>query len=1271
MPLAPVDTAAPRLRRTASRALRRSALPLALLAAFAAVPATAGAAPQTQVALDAAVTGTAPWDSDAPGPGRDGSASDDVVRTSDAVTYRWSVNVNESTGQQSTYDRVRFVQELPAGLSWRAADVPAYCKGAGWSLTGRTFTCVYVPAGGTGQTGSTLNLTLIATADAVPDGFVATPANGSVSVTSFHGDAESPVADATPPPVTIRSAPFVDVVKNTPTATRVAAAGGRPAGYLLSYGVQLRVPQSRTSTHGVRGTAVPDAPVTVVDDFSDVSPHAELDGCSGADFSCAPRPDATSVDLTYAGFDAGAPASNGTLANRTVRIFVPEGDVAADPTGTIATINRLRDLSAGAENAAGDRVASTGDDPANNVKSYQLITTGGSGTLSFRKTLGSASGGLLASQSTAGDGNGQVVPGQVVTSGLSVTSNSSIATVDDVALCDVWDPERLALSTSGPGPAAHGGDVVWPEGSLASWRAGTDYVVEYGTQDAATGDDAGRWAALRDRTACDDGAGPWTATRPADLSTVTKVRIRLLRAYPATTATGRFRINMRVAEDATAGELAANFLGTRVGSAAWTPSAYVPTTHAGFARGDRVRVNGVTAAAQKTALEPAASSPGTPVTIVSGGAVRFAVQPRITTLDDALVDPTATGVVVQDRLPLGMRYDATRPATPDDLQPVVTTEDDGRQLLTWTIPRMVKGEEPQLTYWTTTAATRTGALVNDAIVASDGDLGGLRAFPTGTTATGDQHLSRQTVQLQSPGGVQISKSTDQLHVEPGDDVRYAVTYANLTTNPVSGVDIIDVLPFVGDDAGAGGTPGRTPATAFSGTAQLAAVEVSDEERVRYTDAPAQALVVATDPRSTTGYGPLPDGYEWCLESELGDEGCPETLADATAFRVQRTDALSSGTDVTVGVRLRTAGDRSGDVFSNTASIRYTGGSLGAVSNVATVRVVADRIGDFVWFDADEDGVQDAGERPLEDVLVTLDGTDKHGRDVALQTRTDADGRYGFTSSTAAGQEAGVLDLVSGRYVVTFHRDGLPTRTRFTTARAAAATAADDSDADPETGRSAPIVVPDPSPTGVDGEDPTIDAGLVIGPGDPPAEEPAPPTQQPGPPTDVPPGPPTTPTTTPTAAPEPPPPGAVAATRPAQLTRPAAQRPARLTLRKTASARTVRAGATVRYRLTVRNDGATPATRVRICDVLPAGTTVADRGTGRLSGGRICWTVPRLAPGARVARTLTLRVDGDTRSTRLVNRATASATGVRTVRAARTVRVRRVAPIPVAGSYVTG
>ncbi|MGX6450228.1 DUF11 domain-containing protein, partial [Patulibacter sp. S7RM1-6] len=132
-----------------------------------------------------------------------------------------------------------------------------------------------------------------------------------------------------------------------------------------------------------------------------------------------------------------------------------------------------------------------------------------------------------------------------------------------------------------------------------------------------------------------------------------------------------------------------------------------------------------------------------------------------------------------------------------------------------------------------------------------------------------------------------------------------------------------------------------------------------------------------------------------------------------------------------------------------------------------------------------------------------------------------------------------------------------------------------------------------------------------------------------------------------------------------------ERRARLSLTKRASAKVVRAGRTVKYRLTTRNRGGAVATNVRVCDTLPAGTTLVSRGGGRLRGGKVCWTVKRLAPGKSVTRTLTLRIDRDARSGKVVNRATAAAKGVRTARASRSVRVERVAPKAVRGSYVTG
>ena len=175
--------------------------------------------------------------------------------------------------------------------------------------------------------------------------------------------------------------------------------------------------------------------------------------------------------------------------------------------------------------------------------------------------------------------------------------------------------------------------------------------------------------------------------------------------------------------------------------------------------------------------------------------------------------------------------------------------------------------------------------------------------------------------------------------------------------------------------------------------------------------------------------------------------------------------------------LDTPGSRSGDVYSNTSALRSDSLDLGTLSLTRTSRVHASRIGDFVWNDANRNGRQDRGERGVAGVKVTIQGTDKHGAKVKVVTRTDSKGKYLFTSGTQSGQQSGAHDLVSGSYRVTFDRASLPARSSFT--RRYAAGAGVDSDADPATGKSGLIKLANPSASGRDGSDLTIDAGIAI------------------------------------------------------------------------------------------------------------------------------------------------------------------------------------------------
>ncbi|HEY0780588.1 MAG TPA: SdrD B-like domain-containing protein, partial [Gemmatirosa sp.] len=98
-----------------------------------------------------------------------------------------------------------------------------------------------------------------------------------------------------------------------------------------------------------------------------------------------------------------------------------------------------------------------------------------------------------------------------------------------------------------------------------------------------------------------------------------------------------------------------------------------------------------------------------------------------------------------------------------------------------------------------------------------------------------------------------------------------------------------------------------------------------------------------------------------------------------------------------------------EVLPNTALL--TAGATASGDGAVTITLVAAEapvtIGDFVWRDANGNGVQDAGEPGLAGVTLTLTGTDAAGRAVTDHATTDASGRYLFTE--AAGTYTVAVD----------------------------------------------------------------------------------------------------------------------------------------------------------------------------------------------------------------------------------------------------------------------
>lgn len=127
------------------------------------------------------------------------------------------------------------------------------------------------------------------------------------------------------------------------------------------------------------------------------------------------------------------------------------------------------------------------------------------------------------------------------------------------------------------------------------------------------------------------------------------------------------------------------------------------------------------------------------------------------------------------------------------------------------------------------------------------------------------------------------------------------------------------------------------------------------------------------------------------------------------------------------------------------------------------------LGDFVWMDGNNNGVQDEGEEGVRNVTVKL--LDSEGKQLKT-TRTDAEGKYGFSS------------VDGGNYIIEFDP---PDDYRFSP-RDQGDDDSLDSDADPDTGQTAIFTLAESTANFY------FDAGLVMRPGsgDPtptPTEEP--------------------------------------------------------------------------------------------------------------------------------------------------------------------------------------
>ena len=400
-------------------------------------------------------------------------------------------------------------------------------------------------------------------------------------------------------------------------------------------------------------------------------------------------------------------------------------------------------------------------------------------------------------------------------------------------------------------------------------------------------------------------------------------------------------------------------------------------------------------------------------------------------------------VVITDTIPAGLTGVVIDAPGSDD-----TTYDPGTGNLSVQYDLLPNGETRTFTLTADIQQDATGTVVNSASVSSLGtDLD-----PSNNTATA-------TTTLTPDFDIQVSKVPDDSNSTPDDTVVYTVTLTNTGPSTAPGVVLTDILPvgvtlvsatmdgqsgvenggtitFPSVNISSGDTSTATITVSvdtltdglITNTASIQDLSAAGENNTANNSATADVTVVAeadlgvvktvsstasqvggdlTYSIDVTNSGPstasnvvitdtLPAGVAFV--SGTGPSG--EVLSEVGGVVTANVGTMAAGASGVMTINVNIEPSAANNIINNVGVSSDTGDSNPTNDNSTvstTVDLKQSSISGKVFIDLNDNGVQETGESPIENVSITLTGSDLLGAITTQVVFTDANGDYSFTA----------------------------------------------------------------------------------------------------------------------------------------------------------------------------------------------------------------------------------------------------------------------------------
>ena len=372
----------------------------------------------------------------------------------------------------------------------------------------------------------------------------------------------------------------------------------------------------------------------------------------------------------------------------------------------------------------------------------------------------------------------------------------------------------------------------------------------------------------------------------------------------------------------------------------------------------------------------------------------FKVEPSLTV--DSVVDIDNVTLKIKTTLPDGLKYQVE---SANSGEPEVTDNADGTQTLVWHKYGCKVNEQIE--------PIKFNAEINEEL--SNGTQLEIKSVMSEELAEGEQtkigntaeklRTATTSINIINLASYSLYKTTETPIIEKDAEAEFTVTAVNKTDEDVNTFQLLDVLPYNGDQRGSN----------FNGDYKVKKItlkqidtatgeEITNDNLKLYTSSAEEVKTDVTAKDTDLGTTGI-----W--NEEISGNTIDQKL---TGFSI--VGKLSARTKLTIEITIKTNNNKPLDIYQNAATAQINIGTEEMVSPTVKVQVVKRTIDGKIWFDSNKDGVINSGEEYLSGVKVTLlneDGTeakDIDGNEISEIT-TENDGYYKFEN------------MVKGKYKV--------------------------------------------------------------------------------------------------------------------------------------------------------------------------------------------------------------------------------------------------------------